>query len=97
MTQRTLGLTVATLRACDFIAKPAVFSLNLTLKTVSIRRFLGIYSQALSIVVHALLRRHFFDTFLPVWFEVVHFRFEVPAEGVWRVDFCRPRLQDLLL
>ena len=37
-----------TIRACDFIAKPAVFSLNLTLKTVSIRRFLGIYSQALS-------------------------------------------------
>ena len=37
----------AALRACDFIAKPAVFSLNLTLKTVSIRRFLGIYSQAL--------------------------------------------------
>ena len=48
-------------------------------------------------VVNALLRRHFFDTFLPVWFEVVHLRSEVPAEGVGRVDVCRPRLKDPLL
>ena len=32
----TRGRFFAALRACDFIAKPAVFSLNLTLKTVSI-------------------------------------------------------------
>ena len=61
------------------------------------QRTLRLTVASLRIIVHALFRRYFFDTFLPVRFEVVHFRFEVPAEGVGRIDVCRPRFKDLLL
>ena len=42
-----MRLTVLWLRVCDFIAEHADFGLRLALSAVSIRRFRGIYSQAL--------------------------------------------------